>query len=207
LREVLADRRRTRRGDLVSDLLDAQVDGERLSEAELISFLAIMLQGGHDTTASLLDASLHFLAGRPDLLAYLRAEPTAISAFVDEMLRFDPPVQGSLRMTVSNVELAGVPLPQGSIVLALIGSANRDDRRIQDPDLFDMNRKRNAGMTFGHGAHFCIGAALARAEGHIGLEELLPRVRGLRLHERGHAWSMSLFSRSHTYLWMEFDPA
>ncbi|XXY48148.1 cytochrome P450 [Sorangium sp. So ce269] len=207
LREVLADRRRNRRDDLVSDLLDAEVDGERLSEAELISFLAIVLQGGHDTAASMLASSLRCLAGRPDLLALLRAEPTAIPSFVEEMLRFDPPIQASTRLTVADTELSGVPLPRGSVVLALIGSANRDDRRIKDPDRVDLSRKRNAGLTFGLGAHFCVGAALALAEGRLGLEEVLPRIQGLRMHQRGSAWSTSLFSRNQTLLWMEFDRA
>jgi len=206
LRGVLADRRRARRNDLVSDLLDAEVDGDQLGEAELISFLAIILQGGHHTTASLLSSSLRFLAGEPELLAHLRAEPAATPAFVEEMLRFDSPLQGSLRLVVSDTEIAGVSLPAGAIVLALIGSANRDDRRIVDPDCFDLDRRRSAHLTFGHGAHFCIGAALARAQGRFGLEELLPRVRGLRVHERGAAWGTSLFSRSHTHLWMEIDP-
>lgn len=207
LREVLADRRRSPRDDLVSDLLDAEVDGERLSEAELISFLAIVLQGGHDTAASMLASSLRCLAARPDLLARLRAEPTAIPSFIEEILRFDPPLQGSTRLTVSDAELSGVPLPRGSIVLALIGSANRDDRRVDDPDRVDLSRKRNAGLTFGLGAHFCIGAALSLAEGRLGLEELLPRIQGLRMHDRGSARSTSLFSRNQAYLWMEFDRA
>ncbi|WP_437573282.1 cytochrome P450 [Sorangium sp. So ce887] len=207
LREVLADRRRSRRDDLASDLLDAEVDGKRLSEAELISFLAIVLQGGHDTIASLLASSLRCLAGRPELLARLRAEPTAIPSFIEEMLRFDPPLQASTRLTASDTELSGVSLPRGSIVLALIGSANRDDRHIKDPDRVDLKRQRNAGLSFGLGAHFCIGAALSRAEGRIGLEELLPRIQGLRMHERGSAWSTSLFSRNQTLLWMEFDRA
>lgn len=207
LRDVVADRRRRRRDDLVSDLLDAEVDGERLSEAELISFLAIVLQGGHDTTASLLASSLRCLAGRPDLLAHLRAEPTAIRSFVEEILRFDPPLQASTRLAVADTELSGVPLPRGSIAVALIGSANRDERRINDPDRIDLNRKRNAGLTFGAGAHFCVGAALALAEGRLGLEELLPRIQGLRIGERGFAWSASLFSRNQAFLWMEFERA
>ncbi|XYH98455.1 cytochrome P450 [Sorangium sp. So ce1128] len=205
LKEVLADRRRARRDDLVSDLLDAEVDGQPLSEAELISFLALILQAGRDTTASLLASSLRCLAERPELLYRLRAEPTAIPSLVEEVLRFDPPLQGLIRLTVADTELSGVPLPRGSVVLALIGSANRDERRIKDPDVVELDRKRNAGLSFGHGAHFCVGAALALAEGRLALEELLPRIQGLRVHERGIAWYPSPFMRNPTFLWMEFD--
>lgn len=171
---VIADRRRAPREDLVSDLLHAEVDGQRMTDAEILEFMIAILLGGLETTTHLLASSTLLLADRPDLWSRLRAEPTHIPAFVEEMLRFDGPSQTLPRVTTCDVVLAGTEIPAGSLVLALVGSAGRDERRFPDPDRFDWTRGTPA-LNFGHGIHFCLGAALARMEAAFGLGALVDR--------------------------------
>jgi hypothetical protein len=171
---VIADRRRAPVDDMVSELLRTEVDGQRMSDAELLELMIAILLGGLETTTHLLATSAVYLAQHPELLARLRTEPALIAAFVEEMLRFDGPSQTLPRVTTRDVMLAGVTIPAGSLVLALVGSAGRDERRFSDPDRFDLARG-SAGVNFGHGVHFCLGAALARMEARIGLEALVRR--------------------------------
>jgi cytochrome P450 len=171
---VIAERRATPVDDMVSELVRAEVDGQRMSDPEILEFMIAILLGGLETTTHLLATSLLFLADRPDLWARLRAEPGAIAGFVEEMLRFDGPSQTLPRVTTCEVELAGVKIPAGALVLALVGSAGRDERRFSEPDRFDMARG-TAALNFGHGIHFCLGAALARMEAQIGLAVLAER--------------------------------
>lgn len=204
IKDVLADRRRARRDDLVSDLMHVELDGQRLTEAELVSFLFLLLVAGFETTTHLLTNSLRVLAERPALLARMRAEPASIPGFVEEVLRFDPPVHGTLRLAVAEADLGGVHLSPGAIVLTLLGSANRDESQFPDPDRFDMDRKQRASIPFGHGIHFCIGAALARAEARIAMEEIVPHVQGVRLL-REPEWNLSMTVRGPTRCLMEFQ--
>jgi cytochrome P450 len=206
LKEVLADRRRTRRDDLVSDLIDVEVEGQRLNDEELVSFLFLLLTAGFETTTHLLTQSMRVLADHPELIARLRAEPASIPAFVEEVLRFESPVHGTLRLTIADAEVGGVHLPPGSVILALLGSANRDETQFEQPDRFDMDRKQRPGVPFGHGVHFCLGAALSRAEARIALEELLPQIKGVRVtHEP--EWNLSMTVRGPTSCRMEFQLA
>ncbi|WAS95389.1 cytochrome P450 [Nannocystis punicea] len=175
LTAVIADRRRAPVDDTVSDLVRAEVDGQRLGDGEILEFMVAILLGGLETTTHLIATSALFLAARPDLWSRLRADPAAIPAFVEEMLRFDGPTQSLPRFTTCDVDLAGVTIPAGSLVLALLGSACRDERRFVDPDRFDIDRGSSAGLNFGHGVHFCLGAALARMEAQIALDALVRR--------------------------------
>lgn len=180
LSRVIADRRRAPKDDPVSEMVRAEVDGQRLGDAEILEFMIAILIGGLETTTHLIASSALLLAGRPDLFARLRGDPAAIPAFVEEMLRFDGPSQSLPRVTTCDVELHGVTIPAGSLVLALVGSAGRDERRFLDPDRFDLGRG-SAALNFGHGVHFCLGAALARLQGRVGLSALARRLPGLRL--------------------------
>jgi cytochrome P450 len=206
LLEVFADRRREKRDDLVSDLLVAEIDGQHLTETNLVSFLFLLVSAGYETTTNLLTNALRVLSDRPDLLARLRAEPAAIPAFIEEVLRFDPPVQATARLTREDSQIAEVAIPAGSFVLLLLGSACRDERCVENPDHFDMDRKQRGSLPFGYGIHFCLGAALARAEARIAMEELLPHVRGMRV-TREPTWNESLTVRGATTCLMEFEPA
>jgi cytochrome P450 len=206
LLEVFADRRREKRDDLVSDLLVAEIDGQHLTEANLVSFLFLLVSAGYETTTNLLTNALRVLSDRRDLLARLRAEPSAIPAFIEEVLRFDPSVQATARLALEDSQIAGAAIPAGSLVLLLLGSACRDERCVENPDHFDMDRKQRGSLPFGYGIHFCLGAALARAEARIAMEELLPHVRGMRV-TREPTWNESLTVRGATTCMMEFEPA
>jgi cytochrome P450 len=203
--EVFEDRRRARRDDLASDLLDAQVDGQRLDDAELVSFMFLLLVAGFETTTHLLTNSMRILAARPELLARLRNERDAIPHFVEEVLRYEPPVHATLRVVTQDTELAGVPLPAGSFVAALLASANRDESRFEDAERFEIDRERRPNVAFGHGAHFCIGAPLARAEARIALEELVPRVKAVHVTEEP-TWNVALTVRGALRCRIRFEP-
>jgi cytochrome P450 len=178
LAEVLADRRREPRADLVTDLLRAKANGEHLTEAELLSFLVLLLAAGLETTVNLLCHAAMLLAEHPDVLSRVRADLSLIPRLVEEVLRYEPPVRAVYRMVTADTELRGVPLPKGSRVLAMLASANRDEAQFPDADRFDIDRGGTNNLFFGHGAHFCLGAPLARLEGRVALEALLPRIQG-----------------------------
>jgi cytochrome P450 len=160
--------------------LRARADGQALTEREIIDFLCTLLIGGFETTTLLLGNILVLFAARPDLLALLRAEPARIPQFVDEMIRFDGPSQALPRITTAEVEVAGVKLPPGTLVLALVGSANRDEHQFPDADRFDLCRGQ-LGLQFGFGIHYCIGAALARLEATVAVQALVSRIRRVEL--------------------------
>ena len=173
---ILDERRRAPRDDLVSALISATVDGEGLSEDEIIGFCYLLILAGTETTANLLANGVMALAGHPDQRAELRADPSLIPGAVEEMLRWDSPVQSDARTTGRPVELHGRVIPEGAKVLLLFGSAGRDEREFRDPDRFDVHRRIERHLTFGHGIHYCLGAALARLEAQITFEELLARI-------------------------------
>jgi hypothetical protein len=206
MRGVIADRRRARKDDLVSDLLDAKVDGKHLEEQELVAFLFLLLVAGFETTSHLITNSLRILADHPGLIERLRAEPAAIPAFVEEVLRYDPPVHGTMRVTTDDVELAGVKLPRGSFVLALIGSAGRDESKMEAPDSFIIDRKQRMSVPFGHGIHTCLGAALARIEARIAITALLPKIRSVRVTQEPR-WNLAMTVRGPTSCRMQFQAA
>ncbi|WNG41110.1 cytochrome P450 [Archangium violaceum] len=172
---VLARRRLEPREDLVSDLLQARVDGESLGDAELMSFMFLLLVAGLETTIHLLGHCMRFLMARPDVLERLRADRSLLPRFVEEVLRYEPPVQAIARLTTAETELSGVRIPAGARVMLLIGSANHDDTRFPDAESFNMDREGVNNLPFGHGIHFCLGAPLARLEARMGLDVLLSR--------------------------------
>jgi len=204
VQEVFEDRRRARRDDLASDLLDAEIEGRRLSDDELMSFMFILVVAGFETTTHLLTNSLRVLSERPELFGRMRSDPASIPQFVEEVLRFDPPVHGTMRLALSDTEIAGEKVPAGSLVLALLGSANRDESRYEDADRFDMDREKKANVAFGHGIHFCLGAALARAEARIALEELVPHVNRVTV-TREPVWNYSMTIRGPMSCRMRFE--
>jgi len=183
LREVIASRRKNPREDLVSFLVRDDLESEPLEEQALLDFLTILLVAGFETTATMLANALVFLSERPDMVGRLRAEPGLIAKFVEELLRYDSPSHGAVRTTTDDVVIDGVQFPAGRTFLLLLASANRDEEQFPDPDRFDLDRKQG-GVAFGYGIHYCLGANLARAEARIVLEELLARFRGVeRLHD------------------------
>jgi cytochrome P450 len=173
LAEVFAARRREPRDDLISALLAAEIDGERLNDIELIGFGFLLLVAGNETTTNLISNAAILLDRHRDQRRLLLEDPSRIGNAVEEFLRFDSPVQGLARTTTAPVTLHGVTIPEDSKVLLLFGSANHDERAIRDADRFDVLRAPNPHVAFGFGAHFCLGANLARLEAKVAFEELL----------------------------------
>jgi cytochrome P450 len=174
LDELVEERAGTRGDDLVSVLLRAEMEGGALTSDEMRVFVVTLLVAGSITTAYLIGSAVVAMAADASLLAQARNDNAVIARIAEETLRYEAPVQLMFRTATTPVEVAGVAIPQGATVLALIGSANRDEEVFVNPDRFDPDRG-NVGehIGFGHGVHFCLGAALARIEARIAIEELL----------------------------------
>jgi cytochrome P450 len=179
LREAIARRRRTPGDDLISALAVTEAGDRPLSELEIIMFVQLLIVAGSETTTNLLgnagNAVLALLA-HPEQLEIVRADPSLVPALVEETLRYDSPVQLVLRTATRDVDLLGARVPRGATVAVLLGSANRDERRFEAPDRFDVRRDARGHLSFSGGAHFCLGAALARLEASIALEALVPEL-------------------------------
>lgn len=169
-----------------------------LTPGELVSGLVFMLLAGHETTKNLLACGVQTLAGRPDLLASLKSEPTLIPSAVEEMLRYDSPVQKICRWTQGPSLFGDYEVGPGTLVTALIGAANRDPAEFEEPEAFNPLRQRNRHIAFGTGPHFCLGSTLARLEGRAAFEALLPMVREMAPKE--HAWRAHSSLRSLDHL-------
>src|SRR5262249_41945993 len=176
------ERRARPRDDLVSALAQAEEEGQQLSEDELVAMVVLLLVAGHETTVNLIGSGTLALLQHPKQLRKLRADPGLMPSAVEELLRFAGPVETATeRYARQEVAVAGVTIPRGGLVLAAIASANRDERQFADPDRLDVTRTPNRHLSFGLGAHSCLGAALARMEGQIAMATLLRRAPELRL--------------------------
>jgi cytochrome P450 len=177
--DLIARRGAQPRDDLVSSLVQA-VDAEpTLTDEELVSNLLVLFNASFVTTIHLLGNGLRILLDRPELAAALRSEPAAAASYVEEMLRFDTSVQFVARFATQDTEVAGVTMPAGRLVLIVLGAANRDPKRYRDPDVFDPARQDSKPLSFGAGPHYCLGAALARAEARLAFPMLLRRFPAL----------------------------
>ena len=180
--KVFADRRENPQDDIISDLVTKEIDGEPMGTPELLSILNQLLVAGNETTTSSIAASIVRLAQEPELVEELANNPEKCNNFAEEILRHESPVQGLFRMTMEDVEVAGVKIPKGSTVNLRYGSANRDDRKYECPADFDVDRKNaSSHLAFGAGIHHCIGAQLARREIAIAIRELTSRLKDIRL--------------------------
>lgn len=172
---IVAERRAAPRDDLVSELIAAEEEGQRLDEAELMGFCLLLLVAGNETTTNLISNATVLLADHPDQRRFLVEHPDAIGTATEEFLRFDSPVQALGRCLTRPVEMHGERLEAGDRILLLFGSANRDERELADPNRLDVTRRTDRHLAFGHGIHYCLGASLARLEGRVMFEELLAR--------------------------------
>jgi cytochrome P450 len=172
LREQLGARRRTPTGDLLSAIANASVSGEPIGDAA-VGLATLVMIAGMETTASLITSALHLLWQHPDQRRWLADHPSAIPAAVEEVLRFESPVQHLSRVTTADVALHDIVIPRGSRVVVLYGSANRDERRYERADRFDIRRESMRNLAFGNGIHHCLGAPLARLEARVVLERVL----------------------------------
>ncbi len=195
-RDIIRERRRAPRDDLVSRLTGVQSAEGTLSEEELVDTCALLLFAGHETTTNLIGNGMLALLRHPDELSRLRADPSLIGSAVEELLRYDSPVQMRVRVARETVEIGGRRIAKGQRVLILVGAANRDPARFPDPDRLDIARPDNRHLAFGHGIHFCTGAPLARLEGAIAIRRLLRRFPRLELTTDQLAWRETLTLRA-----------
>lgn len=180
--EMLAERRRRPTEDLTSALLEAEIDGDRLTDEEIIGFLFLMVVAGNETTTKLLANSVYWGWRNPDQLAKPLADSSRVPDWVEETLRYDTSSQVIARTAATDLEYHGRTVPSGDCVLLLVGSANRDPRTFAEPDRYDIDRDTSQQIaSFGGGPHFCLGAHLARLEARIALTELVERVRGVEV--------------------------
>ncbi|XYH97520.1 cytochrome P450 [Sorangium sp. So ce1128] len=207
MKDLLASRRRQMENDLVSDLLRSRVNDVELTEQDLMGFLFLLFVAGLETAVTLMTHIALLFATLPAWMDRLRAEPALIPQFIEEALRFEPPVHATMRLTLTETELAGVRLPAHAVVVLLVGSALRDETKFQDPDRFHPERSVQANLAFGHGAHFCLGAPLARAQARAVLGELLTRCHRFQLRAEHLAWNASLNTRCPVALPIEVIPA
>ena len=177
---LLEARRRAPREDLVSALSVAEIDGERLSESELVNFCTLLLAAGQETTKNLIANAIVCFTDHPGAMKRLMREPALMPTAIEEVLRYLPPVWFLFRQTRTAVELGGQHIPADQVVLAWTASANRDPAQFPDPDQFDIQREPNRHLAFGHGIHFCVGAPLARLEARIALPMMLEQLGDLQ---------------------------
>ncbi|TMR90317.1 cytochrome P450 [Nonomuraea basaltis] len=175
-----AERRRQPRADLLTKLVEAEVDGERLPDDQVVNFAIVLLLAGHITTTMLLGNTVLCLDAFPEQQDKVRADRASIPAAIEESLRLFTPFAALGRSTTREVELGGVTIPADQLLMAWLGSANRDPRQFPAPDVFDPGRDPNPHLAFGRGIHFCLGAPLARLEGRVALNILLDRLNPLR---------------------------
>ena len=182
--DMVAQRRRKRTDDLTSALLDADVDGDRLADEEIMAFLFLMVVAGNETTTKLLGNAIFWGARNPDQLATVYADHSRIPLWVEETLRYDNSTQILARTVTEDVEFHGVTLHDGDTLLLVPGSANRDERVFDEPDDFRIGRDIGSKLlSFGSGVHFCLGAHLARMEARVALTELFARISGYEVDE------------------------
>ena len=199
LRKLVGRRRADPRDDLVTALIRAEEAGEKLSEDELLALAFLLLVAGHETTVNLISGGTLALLEHPEQKEKLKSDPSLVKPAVEELLRYTSPVEmATERYAREDVEIGGMTIPRGELVLAVLGSANRDERHFADPDALDLARDPNRHLAFGRGGvHHCLGAPLARMEGHIAIGALLrrfPRAR-LAVAPESLRWRRGLFLR------------
>lgn len=198
--DYIRSRRADPSDDLTSKLARAEVDGEHLTDEEIVGFVGLLLLAGHITTTATLGNTVITFQEHPAAVAEIRADPTLLPAAIEEVLRVRTPFPRLGRLTTVDTEVGGVRIPAGQIVIPWLTAANRDERVFADPDRFDIHRKPNPHLTFGHGIHFCLGAPLARLEASVALRLMLRRYRDIEVPgdervEHRSPWTMVAVTR------------
>lgn len=207
-RTIITARRSAPKDDLISALLAAEIEGEKLSEADVLNFCWLLLVAGNETTTNLISNAVLTFLEHPEALARLRANPELLPGAIEEVLRYRSPVQCMFRIAAKDVEIAGKAIKQGSRLLAFIGSANRDEAKFADPDVFLIERDPNPHIAFGMGMHFCLGAPLARLEARVVLSTLLRRLADVaRVDDAPLEPARGMIVHGVTHLPLRFTPA
>lgn len=181
LKPIASDRRKQPKDDLISALVQAEEEGNKLSEDELLANCVLLLLAGHETTVNLIGNGVHALLTHPDQLALLKSKPELMPQAVDEILRWNSSVQLVRRVVMEDTEIRGKKLKKGDLLICFVGAANRDPEVFPDPDKFDITRTDSKYLSFGAGIHHCLGWSLAKTEGEIAFKTLINRLPQLQL--------------------------
>jgi cytochrome P450 len=206
-RDAVREIKTHRREGLINSLLTAEVNGDRLTEEEVIANAIITMVGGQETTTNLIGNGVLTLLRHPDEMKRLRENPSLTASAVEEMLRFESPSQHTARLAPSDRVLSGKQIRKRQAVIAVMAAANRDPERFPEPDRFDITRTDNRHVAFGYAAHFCFGAPLARMEGQIAFATLLRRLEKIELQPQNLVWRTNLGLRGLTSLKISFEAA
>src|ERR1700685_1622899 len=199
-RKTVAERRRNKGTDLISLLIDIEEEGEVLTEEELYAQCIALLFAGHETTRNLIGNGMKTLLRNPQQTAELREKPEMIRSAVEELLRYESPVQFTARVLKEDMEICGQEIRKGWTVQCMLGAANRDPKQFKEPDRLDLKRLNNQHLAFGAGVHACIGAQLARLEGQVALMNLVQRFPNMKLTGPRPDWASTFGLRGLTSL-------
>ena len=188
LEAVIAARRKEPREDLITMMIEAEEAGDRLTTDEMVVMCIALLVGGNNSTAHLIGNAILTLARHPEAIAQLRADPALIRPAIEEVMRYDSPVQATSRVARESIDVGGQMIEAGQNIYVLFGSANRDEAQFPDPTRFDITRAPNRHLTFAHGPHFCLGAAVARAEAQSAVLTIVQRCENLQLASDHVEW-------------------
>jgi cytochrome P450 len=183
--DMLNERRKKSTDDLLSALLEVEVEGERLNASDILAFAVLMIVAGNETTTKLLANSIFWLARNPEERAKVNADPSLVPAWIEETLRYDNSTQMLARRATEKFTLHGVEIPEGGQILLLVGSANRDERVFERAERYDIRRDTSESLSFGQGSHFCLGASLARLEARVVLAEWQRHFANYEINEAG----------------------
>jgi pimeloyl-[acyl-carrier protein] synthase len=205
-RHLISKRRQMRQDDLLSALIVARDEGEKLSEEELLSTCTLLFAAGHETTVKLISNGMLALLRHPDQMEKLKQEPTLIQSAVEEMLRYDGPVQVTVRTATEDVEMAGKTIRKGQQIFVCLGAAHRDPAQFPDPERFDITRQNNRHMAFSYGIHACLGNMLARAQAQIAINTLIHKMPDMKLCTDILEWQEKIILRGLKALPVTFTP-
>ena len=205
-RDLVAERRKNPKGDIISSLIAVQERDKGIGEEELLATCVLLLWTGHETTKNLIGNALLVLLRNPGQMDILSRDPRMINKAVEEFLRFESPVQKICRWASTEISIGGKIIPKDRFVVGLIGAAHRDPDRFEDPDMFDISRDVGSHLAFGRGAHHCLGNALARIEARVAINSLLRRTRRLVLAAETVEWQEPTLVRGVKSLPVTFQP-
>jgi cytochrome P450 len=202
--EQIEDRRANSRDDLITRLVDAEIDGEQLEDIEVIAFLILLLIAGNETTTNLITQAVRGLVEHPDLIDRVNGDPELMEKMIEEALRWEAPIQSFYRRARRDLDLGGTAVKEGDALLVLFGGANRDEAKYECPEDFDADRGSPDHLAFGGGIHVCLGASLARLEARLALEGVVKRFSALEPIEDDQAWADTPFFRGMTSYRLNF---
>lgn len=197
---LIVERRSRPREDLISVLVQAKIEGEPLTQEQLLGFIGLLLVSGLESPADFLSLTIRILCERPELFRRVRADRRLIPKLMDEVLRFDPPVQGVIRRASTDTELGGAKIPRNASLFVAVASALRDPQYVDQPDTFSLDREKPTALSFGHGVHFCLGTVLTRMEAEAALESFFDQVAEVGLTSTELQWKEAITIRGPTSL-------